>query len=70
MHRVQQFLDHVGETIPRDHNGVAGLHYTNKTGRNDFVACKVARDAHNVTFYVRTREPITRVPPRGPVRSR
>jgi hypothetical protein len=54
-----EFRDHVGETIPRDFGGAAGLHYVNRTGRNDLVAAKVARDAKNVYFYVRTREPIT-----------
>ena len=54
-----EFRDHVGETIPRDFDAAAGLHYANRTGRNDLLAAKVARDARNVTFYVRTREPIT-----------
>jgi len=54
-----EFADHVGETAPRDHDGAAGLHYSNRTGRNDLAACKVARDSRNVYFYVRTREAIT-----------
>ena len=54
-----EFRDHLGETIPRDYDGVAGLHYTNHTGRNDLVALKVARDDRNVYFYARTRERIT-----------
>ncbi len=54
-----EFLDHVGETVPRDFAGVADRHYTNRSGRNDLMACKVARDNRNVYFYVRTREPIT-----------
>jgi hypothetical protein len=53
------FVDHVNETLPRDFEGAGGLHYTNRSGRNDFVACKVARDAQTVYFYVRTKEPIT-----------
>jgi hypothetical protein len=53
------FQDHVGETIPRDFDGVQGLHYTNKTGRNDIVETKVCRDASHVYFWVRTREPLT-----------
>ena len=48
-----EYRDHVGETIPRDHAGVAGLHYENRSGRNDLVACKVARDAESFYFYVR-----------------
>jgi len=59
-----EFRDHVGETIPRDFDGAGGLHYTNRTGRNDFLAAKVARDRENVYFYMRTREPIT--PHTGP----
>ena len=55
-----EFHDHTGETIPRDFDGASGLRYTNRTGRNDIVAAKVARDTKNVYFYVRTREPITR----------
>jgi hypothetical protein len=54
-----EFLDHVGETIPRDYDGTAGLHYTNRTGRNDLVALKVARDDKNVYFYARTHEALS-----------
>ena len=53
-----EFRDHVGETIPRDHDGVAGLHYTDQSGRNDLVASKVTHDAENVYFYLRTAEAI------------
>jgi hypothetical protein len=45
--------------MPRDFDGVAGLHYTNHSGRNDLVASQVARDARNLYFHVRTREAIT-----------
>jgi hypothetical protein len=55
-----EYLDHVGETTPRDFSGAGGTHYTNRTGRNDLVAMKVARDAKNVYFYVRTRQPISK----------
>ena len=51
--------DHDGETLPRDHAGVARLHYRNDTGRNEFTLLKVARDRDHVTFYARTRAPIT-----------
>jgi hypothetical protein len=54
-----EFASVPGETGPRDHDGVAGLHYADRSGRNDVVACKVARDRKNVYFYVRTREPLT-----------
>jgi hypothetical protein len=59
-HDVQpEFLDHVGETLPRDFDGAAGTHYKNQTGRNDLVAFKVARDENYVYFYARTRGPLT-----------
>ena len=54
-----EFADHVGETSPRDFDGAGGLHYTNTSGRNDFVALKVARDKSNVYFFARTRDAIT-----------
>jgi hypothetical protein len=54
-----EFRDHIGETIPRDFGGAAGVHYTDRTGRNDLVSAKVARDQVNVYFYIRTRQPIT-----------
>lgn len=57
-----EFRDHVGETEPRDFDGAAGLKYVNRTGRNDLVLAKVARDDRNFYFYIRTREPIS---PRG-----
>jgi len=58
-----EFLDALGETIFRNYDGAAGLHYTNDTGRNDLAAFKVARDSKNVYFYARTRHAIT--PPAG-----
>ncbi len=54
-----EFRDHIGETIARDFDGAAGLHYTNRSGRNDLTSFKVARDAKTVYFYARTRDPIT-----------
>ena len=54
-----EYRDHIGETIPRDFAGAAGLQYANHTGRNDLIAFKVARDKNNVYFYARTRDPIT-----------
>ncbi len=57
-----EFADHVGETIPRDAEGQAGLRYADASGRNDIVAAKVARDARSIYFYARTKEPLA---PRG-----
>ncbi len=53
------YWDHTGETVARDFDGVAKLHYTNRTGRNDFELMKVARDDQNIYFYARTKQPIT-----------
>jgi len=55
-----EFRDHVGDTEHRNSIGwgSAGI-YVNKTGRNDFVRLKVARDNRNVYFYAETRENIT-----------
>jgi hypothetical protein len=54
-----EFSGHVGETAPRNFAGAGGLHYTNFSGRNELAACKVARDAANIYFYVRTVAPLT-----------
>ena len=54
-----EFLDHRDDTLPRDFDGAGSLHYTNRTGRNDFVECKVARDDAKLYFYARTAHPIT-----------
>lgn len=54
-----EFRAHVGTAVPRDHAGVAGLQYRNPTGRNDLEVMKVAHDATQVCFYVRTRQPLS-----------
>lgn len=56
---VPEFLDDAGDTDPRDFGGAGGTHYVNRSGRNDLVACKVARDARTVFFYARTRAELT-----------
>ena len=53
------YTDAVVDTLPRNHRGVLKLHYANRSGRNDIVACQVARDARHLYFHVRTREPLT-----------
>lgn len=53
-----EFRADTGGTIPRNHAGVVGLHYENRTGRNEFERLKVARDKNYVYFYARTKEPI------------
>ncbi|MEC3881478.1 hypothetical protein [Parapedobacter sp. 10938] len=48
-----------GNTFHRDHPGRNNMYYTNKTGRNDIVLAKVARDADQIYFYVETAENMT-----------
>ena len=55
-----EYLDDPFDAEHRDHDGWGSAgHYTNTTGRNDFIALKVARDSKFIYFYARTREPIT-----------
>ncbi|QEH34103.1 hypothetical protein OJF2_26370 [Aquisphaera giovannonii] len=54
-----EFLDGVGDAEPRDFDGAGGLRYRDGSGRNDIVACKVARDSKRVTFLARTRRALT-----------
>ena len=54
-----EYFDHTGETLARSFDGVAGLHYKDNSGRNDFELMKVSCDARNIYFYARTRDPIT-----------
>jgi hypothetical protein len=55
-----EYRDDVGDAAHRDHPGWGkSTRYVNNTGRNDFVAAKVARDAQHLYFYVRTKDPIT-----------
>jgi hypothetical protein len=53
-----EYAGHAGLAAPRDHDGVCGTHHTNRSGRNNLIAMKVARDERNFYFYVRTAEPI------------
>jgi hypothetical protein len=55
-----EYRDDIGDTAHRDFPAYAHhIQYLNESGRNDIVAAKVARDADNVYFYVRTREPLS-----------
>jgi hypothetical protein len=46
---LPEYRDDIGDTAHRDHPGWnRAEHYVNDTGRNDFVAAKVARDARNL----------------------
>ncbi|MEE1234153.1 MAG: hypothetical protein UHS50_00530, partial [Bacteroidaceae bacterium] len=48
------YRDTKGDTAHRDHPGYGDLHYTDKSGRNDIVASKVATDGKNLYFYAET----------------
>ncbi|MBQ3387731.1 MAG: hypothetical protein IJG60_00790 [Thermoguttaceae bacterium] len=54
-----EYRDYPGDTLHRDFDGYGGVHYTNETGRNDIVLCKVARDSETVYFYVETAEKLS-----------
>jgi hypothetical protein len=55
-----EYRDDIGDTMHRDHPGWGSAgRYTNDTGRNDIILTKVACDAKNVYFYVRTKDPVT-----------
>ena len=54
------YYDTLGDTVHRDHPGWGDdLHYTNTTGRNDFIEAKVAVGAENVYFMAECAEDIT-----------
>ena len=55
-----EYRDDIGDPAHRDHPGWNNVaQYVNRSGRNDFVAMKVARDDESLYFYARTKEPIT-----------
>jgi hypothetical protein len=54
-----QYATHRGSAAHRNSPGWKGLQYTNTTGRNDFVAAKLARDDQYVYFYAETAQAIT-----------
>ena len=53
------YRGHVGNTIARDFDGFGLVHYTNRTGRNNLLEMKVARDDQDIYFYARTAAPIS-----------
>lgn len=55
-----EFRDHVGDVEHRIEKGWgnSGM-YINKTGRNDLVTMKVARDSRKIYFYAKTTEKLT-----------
>ena len=53
-----EYRDHIGETTPRDFDGVGKRHYADRSGLNDLDVMKVARDRTHIYFYARTREAV------------
>ena len=53
------YRTYANNTVSRDYDGYQGYHYENTTGRNDFVESRVAYDAENLYFMVKTAEAIT-----------
>ena len=55
-----EYRDDQGDTAHRDFPGMDKTGpYKNTSGRNDFVALKVARNEKNIYFYAKTAQPIT-----------
>ncbi|MGC8863596.1 MAG: hypothetical protein ACP5R5_12585 [Armatimonadota bacterium] len=54
-----EYRDTIGDVVHRDYMGYGGLRYTDNSGRNDIVTCKIAVDSKNVYFYVETAGPLT-----------
>ena len=58
------YASYRGNTMPRDAQGYFNNHYVNRSGRNDIVGARVARDAQYLYFYVETAAPLS--PSDGP----
>ncbi len=55
-----EYRDYEGDTVDRDHFSYVGdFRYTNTSGRNDFVTCKVSSDPENLYFFAECAEDIT-----------
>ena len=54
-----RYLDALGDTMHRDHDGWKGRHYTDTSGRNDLTSARVACDADNIYFYAHTHDALT-----------
>ncbi|NLN94390.1 MAG: hypothetical protein GX130_13960 [Candidatus Hydrogenedens sp.] len=54
-----EYRDTIGDVTHRDHLGYGEIHYTNDTGRNDFIRTKASFDDNFLYFYVETAEAIS-----------
>ena len=55
------YTDTRGDIIHRNHPGYGNLVYTDSTGRNDIILCKVAADKSRLHFYLQTASPMSDV---------
>ena len=53
------YRDTRGDTAHRDHNGYGGLHYTDSTGRNDIVECRVSVTRKAIRFEAKTADALS-----------
>ncbi|MCQ2431741.1 MAG: hypothetical protein MJ175_03965, partial [Clostridia bacterium] len=54
-----EYHSYPGNTFDRDCGGYGSLHYVDRTGRNDLVSAKAARDGENFYFLCRCTDAIT-----------
>ncbi|GMW03314.1 MAG: hypothetical protein AMXMBFR84_44480 [Candidatus Hydrogenedentota bacterium] len=54
-----EYRDTIGDVTHRDHLGYGEIHYTNTTGRNDFVLSKATYDEGHIYFFAQTLKSIT-----------
>ncbi len=54
-----EYRDTIGDVTHRDYKGYGNARYTNDSGRNDIVTCKVAVDPKTVYFCAVTNSPLT-----------
>ncbi len=55
-----EYRDYQGDTVDRDHFSYVGdFRYTNSSGRNDFITCKISSDLDYLYFYAECAEDIT-----------
>ena len=56
---LPRYVAYRGDTFDRDAHGYGDLYYTDQSGRNDLIECRVARDDENLWFTVLCAEDIT-----------
>ena len=56
---VVSYRDTRGDVMHRDHNGYGGLHYTDSSGRNDIVECRVKVTRKYIVFEAVTADALT-----------